>query len=498
MSVTQSLTQEQLLKQQQVQRLTAQQVLQVRLLEMPLAQIEQNIKAELNDNPALESAKDDDNDDFATNESSEIDDNHDDGMDADGTDSSDDMGDNGEELFGERRPGGMGSNSDNADRERDVYGDSQSFYNKIMEQVADEDLDDRQTQIMEYLVGSLDDQGYLRKDVMTLSDELAIYCNMDCTDGEIQEMIDLLKTFDPAGIGAKDVRECLLLQIARREPSTLRTNMAIVIHSYFDEFMKKHWEKLRQHLKLTQLQIDTVIAELRRLNPSPGASMGETMGSSTQQITPDFIIETDYNGRVTFQLNQGDIPRLYVSEDFEQQYRGFQSNPESMTRSDKEAFLFLKEKIERARGYIEAVERRRNTMTITMKAIIERQQKFFLDGDESDIVPMTLKDIADRTGLDISTVSRVCNSKYADTPWGIFRLRHFFSEGYSVGDNDEEVSTRKIKLALKDLIEGEDKRKPLSDDALSKILKEKGFPIARRTVAKYREQLGLPVARLRK
>lgn len=222
------------------------------------------------------------------------------------------------------------------------------------------------------------------------------------------------------------------------------------------------------------------------------------MGRNTQQVTPDFIVETAFDGTVTFQINQGNMPQLHISQDFMEQMQGYQQNKSSLNKHEKEGLLYIKEKVERARGYIEAVQKRHRTMEKTMQAIIDIQKKYFQDGDESDLVPMTLKDVADRIDMDISTVSRVCNGKYADTRWGIFKLRHFFSDGYSISGTNEELSTRRIKLTLKDIIAAEDKQKPLSDEALAKELKKQGYPIARRTVAKYREQLGLPVARLRK
>ena len=310
-------------------------------------------------------------------------------------------------------------------------------------------------------------------------------------------VLSILQSFDPAGIGASSLQECLLLQIARREDSRLTRRMRRVIRDYFDDFTKKHWEKIRQHLKTSEYEAEEVIKELRKLNPRPGASLGETMGRSIQQVTPDFIIDTDENGQVTMTLNNGELPQLFISRDFEQQMLGYQNNSKSLNRMEKEALLYTKEKVERARGYIDAIERRRKTLTLTMQAIIKMQHKYFLDGDEADLVPMTMTDIAEQIGMDVSTVSRVCNAKYAETPWGIFKLRHFFSSSFGK-EGDEEMSNRKVKIALADIIKAEDKKHPLSDDAISKELKKQGYPVARRTVAKYREALGIPVARLRR
>ena len=273
--------------------------------------------------------------------------------------------------------------------------------------------------------------------------------------------------------------------------------MQTVIADYFDEFTKKHWDKIQSALGLNDLQTQALSKELRKLNPKPGASMGETVGRSLQQITPDFIVDTQDDGTVTFTLNNGEMPELQVSQSFADSMKEYQQNHEHMTRQTKEALLYIKRKVEAAQGFIEAVRARRHTLSVTMKAIIQLQHQFFIDGDESSLRPMILKDVAERTGLDVSTVSRVSNSKYAQTRWGTFPLRFFFSDAY-VTENGEELSTRQIKAALRDIVNSEDKHHPLNDDAIKEELARRGFPIARRTVAKYREQLGIPVSRLRK
>ena len=320
---------------------------------------------------------------------------------------------------------------------------------------------------------------------------------MDVTEAEVDEVIGLLQEFDPPGIGARTLQECLLLQIARRPPSRLKELMEETVRRYFDDFTKKHWDRLRSVLSLTEIQAETLIAELRRLNPKPGAAMGETVGRGMHQITPDFIVDTNDDGSVTFALNTGEIPELHVSQSFADTLKEYQDNRAGMSRQMKEALLYTKKKVAAAQGFIEAVKVRRRTLTVTMQAIIRWQHRFFEDGDEASLRPMILKDIAERTGLDISTISRVSNSKYAQTRWGTFPLRHFFSDSY-VTESGEELSTRSIKAALRDIVDAEDKRRPLNDDAIREQLAAKGYPIARRTVAKYREQLGIPIARLRK
>ena len=510
-------TQEQ--KLQQVQRLSQQQMLQVHLLEMPLTELEQSVNAELDDNPALETTSPEDvfegghvegsdstvsygddsqsssgsegvsdNDDFdARNEREERDSALNDALER--------IGGGDDDMPTAGYTGGSGA--DSADYEEMVYGDTTSFYDKLKEQMGETELSEKDEEIMEYVIGSLDSDGLLRKDSESISDELAIYHGIDCTIDDVDRVVRILQTFDPAGIGAHTLQECLLLQIKRRPNDSLKPMMQKVITDCFDEFTKKHFDKIRSALGVDADTAERVMAELRRLNPKPGSSLGETEGRNVQQITPDFIVDTDDNGNVTFTLNGGNIPELKVSPSFAEMMEAYKNNKTSMSRREKEALLYAKEKVERARGYIEAIKVRRRTLTITMQAIIDWQCRFFQDGDEADLKPMILKNIADRTGLDISTISRVSNIKYAQTNWGTFPLRFFFSDGYTT-DDGEELSTRKIKLALKDIIAKEDKKKPMSDDALTKALAKLGYPIARRTVAKYREQLGLPVARLRK
>lgn len=510
-------TQEQ--KLQQVQRLSQQQMLQVHLLEMPLTELEQSVNAELDDNPALETTSPEDvfegchmeGNDSSTSygDDSQPSSSSDGASDNDDFDASKEREERDSALNDalERIGGGDddmptagytgGSGADSADYEEMVYGDTTSFYDKLKEQMGETELSEKDEDIMEYVIGSLDSDGLLRKDSESISDELAIYHGIDCTIDDVDRVVRILQTFDPAGIGAHSLQECLLLQIKRRPNDSLKPMMQKVITDCFDEFTKKHFDKIRSALGVDTDTAERVMTELRRLNPKPGSSLGETEGRNVQQITPDFIVDTDDNGNVTFTLNSGNIPELKVSPSFADMMEAYKNNKTSMSRREKEALLYAKEKVERARGYIEAIKVRRRTLTITMQAIIDWQRRFFQDGDEADLKPMILKNIADRTGLDISTISRVSNIKYAQTNWGTFPLRFFFSDGYTT-DEGEELSTRKIKLALKDLIAKEDKKKPMSDDALTKALTKLGYPIARRTVAKYREQLGLPVARLRK
>lgn len=498
--MAQKLIQTQTQQQVQQQRLSQQQMLQVKLLEMPLAELEQNISAELDDNPALEERRDDmPADDVERDSDGDTQDDYDEKTEREEREEAldnalEDLG--GDDDMPEPQARASQSNPD-ADYEEIVWGDTTSFYDRLKEQMGETELTPQQQDIMEYLIGSLDNDGLLRKDLDTIADELAIYHNIDVPVKEIEHVLKILQTFDPAGIGARSLQECLLLQTARLPKGRLRDLMTEVLRDHFDDFAKKHWDKIEQACHLTDEQADIIRQEIQKLNPKPGASLGETEGRSTQQITPDFIVDTDDEGNVSFAINDGRIPDLKVSPSFSDMVNTYRNNRQNMNRQEKEALLYAKEKVDKAQGYIEAVRQRRHTLYVTMKAIIDWQKKFFLSGDEADLKPMILKDIAEKTGLDISTISRVSNMKYAQTRWGTFPLRFFFTDGYVTKDG-EEMSTRKIKLALKELIDKEDKHSPLSDDALAAEMKKKGYPIARRTVAKYREQLGLPVARLRR
>ncbi len=489
-------------EQRLAQNISQQQLLLAQLVELPIAQLIERVNTEMDDNPALETSTESPDYIEPTTYSEGTD-----GPDApEDYDSQRDLEDRQSALDAalenigrddEELPVYHGGNSIGEEREEMIYGETASFYDQLKEQMALADLTEKERDIMEYLIGSLDDDGLLRKQPEAISDELAVYHNIDVTTANINRVLAKLQQFDPAGIGARSLQECLLLQIERRSDSKVKSLMQQVITNYFEAFTKKHWDRIQSALKLNDLQAQALFGELRKLNPKPGASLGEAIGRSMQQITPDFIVETQDDGTVTFTLNQGELPELKVSQSFVDSMKEYQQNKEGMSRQNKEALLYIKKKVDAAQGFIEAIRMRRHTLTVTMRAIIQLQRQFFIDGDESSLRPMILKDVAERTGLDLSTISRVSNSKYAQTRWGTFPLRHFFSDGY-VTEQGEELSTRKIKAALRDIIDGEDKRKPLSDELLTKLMAEHGFPIARRTVAKYREQMGIPVARLRK
>jgi RNA polymerase sigma-54 factor len=505
--MAQTQIQEQRQEQKLVQSISAQQLLQAQLIELPVTGLAERVEAEMHDNPALETSTDEEpdypefTDDPSALDSSDTPESADDFDRQREREERSDALDAALEGIGrddEELPVYHGGMSTAEEREEMVYGNSLSFYDQLREQMSEISLTGHESQIMEYLIGSLDDDGLLRKSPELIAEELTVYHNADTTPQEVEQVLAKLQAFDPAGIGARSLQECLLLQIDRKnDEQGLKHAMREVITNHFDEFTKKHWNRIRQSMQIDESQAETLQRELRRLNPKPGASMGESVGRSMQQIVPDFIVETQDDGTVTFTLNSGDVPQLQVSQSFADLLKDYQQNKNGLSRQMKEALLYTKQKVDAAQSFIEAIKTRRHTLTLTMKAIIHLQHRFFEDGDEASLRPMILKDVAARTGLDLSTISRVSNSKYVLTQWGMFPLKYFFSDGFTT-DSGEELSTREIKAALRELIEGEDKRRPLSDDALSEQLKKQGYPVARRTVAKYRDQLGFPVARLRK
>lgn len=483
----------QIQKQQQVQTLSPQQVLAVKLLELPTVELEERVRAELLDNPALEEGA-------APAEAATTDDDFASGAQEDegASITSEDM-----ELGDYRTEDDIPdyklheAKSPAAQVEEIPFSDAVSFYELLKEQLGEQELTERQRQLAEYLIGSLDDDGLLRKDFETIGDELLFNYGLETTPEELEGVLRIIQDFDPAGIGARSLQECLLLQIGRKEDSPLKQLELDIIGKCYDEFTRKHWDKIRQRLGLTEAQFEEAKNELVRLNPRPGSSLGEAMGRANQQIIPDFLVETYDDGTVSLSLNDHSVPELHVSREFADMLDEHARNRANQSKEAREAMLFLKQKMDAAQGFINAVKQRQQTMLGTMRAIIDLQMPFFREGDESLLRPMILKDVAALTGLDISTISRVSNSKYVQTNYGIYPLKFFFSDGYTT-DEGEELSVREIRRVLKECIDKEDKTHPLTDDELARILKDKGFAIARRTVAKYREQLGLPVARLRK
>ena len=487
--------------QQQIQTLSPQQILAVKLLELPAVELEDRVRAELLENPALEEGKE------ATADNDYADDTPD-----TETESPEDGGDTGYDSLGDYLTEDdipdyklQENNRSRDERPEEIpFSDTTSFYETLKEQLGEHDLSEHQRTLAEYLIGSLDDDGLLRKSLDSISDELAIYAGIETTPQELEEALHVIQSFDPPGLGAQSLQECLLIQIRRKmeqqpkgaDLSLLKAEEAIVADCY-DEFTRKHWDKIQQKLGIGEDLCEQAIREVCRLNPRPGASMGETIGKNMQQIVPDFLVDTYDDGTISLTLNNRNVPELRMNRDFTEMLEEHTKNRANQSKESREAMMFLKQKIDAAQGFIDAIKQRQNTLLTTMQAIIDLQRPFFQEGDESLLRPMILKDVAERTGLDISTISRVSNSKYVQTNYGIYPLKFFFNDGYTT-ESGEEMSVREIRRILKECIDNEDKKKPYTDDELTEILKQKGYPIARRTIAKYRQQMNIPVARLRR
>lgn len=473
------------LAQKLEQRLSPQQIQLMKLLQVPTMELEQRIKQEIEENPALEEGVELIEEDFANEEdyTEELDASTD-------FDLSEYMDDDSPDYKTQV------NNRSNDDEEYFVpLSGEQSFQEKLIEQLHLLDLDDTQFSIADVIIGNLDESGYLNRTVFALVDDLAFSANIYVTENQVEEVLSLVQELDPAGVGARDLRECLLLQLKRTQSGDItRFTAKKIVEDHFEEFIKKHYDKIQLKLEIEDQDLKEAIDEILKLNPKPGGSMKES-AKPMQQITPDFTI-IEFEGKLELSIHGRNAPDLKVSREYENMLRGYSEGAKT-SKSDKEAVSFVKQKLENAKWFIDAIKQRQNTLFVTMSAIMNYQRAFFLTGDETNLRPMILKDIAELVGLDISTVSRVANSKYVQTNYGIYSLKYFFSESMSK-DTGEEVSTREVKKILSEAIQSEEKNRPLTDDKLTLILQEKGYNIARRTVAKYREQLNYPVARLRK
>lgn len=450
-------------------------------------ELEQKIAQEIEDNPALEEGLErleSDNDDFNDFEEDEF--------------SDEDL------IMGDYR-----SEDDIPDykmKERQVLedkveqgsllGDSESFIDGLIKQLHLRELDDLEMKIGEYVIGNLDPDGYLRRDVNSISDDLLFHAGIDYPTNKLKRLIAIIQDLDPPGLAAKDLRECLMIQLFRKEESLAITRAKRILRHHFDAFSKKLFDRIRTDMRLTQQQLDEAIHEITILNPKPGYAINDESGVESQQVIPDFFIETIDN-EVVLSLNDKNIPELRLSRTYVNMLEDYNANKVNRTKSTRNAIQFTKQKLDSARWFIDALRERQRVLYATMKAIVDYQYDYFLSGDESDMRPMTQKDISEKLGLEISTISRVVTSKYAQTSWGVFSLKFFFADGMQT-ESGEEVSTLEIKNYLTTIVENEDKKKPYSDDKLCELLTEKGYIIARRTVAKYREILGIPVARFRK
>lgn len=485
---------QQKLSQKQLQRLSPQQIQLMKLLQVPTAQLEQRVKEELESNPALEEGSNESEEfDIQEPENSQVEEK-DEQVATDELEDIDLSEYYEDDDIPDYKTQSSNYSSDDDDKEYPVSVQN-TFHEFLVDQVGLLNLNEKEEKIAHQVVGSIDDDGYLRRDVESIVDDLAFGQNIIASVDEVNDIILKIQQFDPPGVGAQTLQECLFIQLEKADENVIIRKAKLIIDKYFDSFTKKHYDKLQKQLDLEEDELKIVLDEILKLNPKPGSAYASS--SKVQQyITPDFFI-TNKNGELELTLNGRNAPELSVSRDYKDMLEAYDKSDNSKTSNEKQAVLFIKQKIDAARWFIDAIQQRQQTLLKTMQALLKKQYDFFVSGDETKLKPMILKDIAEMTNLDISTISRVANSKYVQTEFGVYPLKYFFSESIST-ESGEEVSTREVKSILSDLINEEDKKKPLSDQKLMEELKDKGYNIARRTVAKYREQLGIPVARLRK
>jgi RNA polymerase sigma-54 factor len=467
------------LQQRLLQKLSPQQIQLMKMLQLPTVELEKRIKEELEINPALDEGEEQVSEDEFTEEAD---------------DKRDDF--NFQDYTNDETPSYKTQSNNFSKGQEDhqkplSFGDSLS--ERLLKQIDLKIKNENQKKIAEHIIGNLDESGYLRRELFNIVDDLAFSQNIFADEEELEQILAEVQDLEPHGVGARDLKECLLIQLKKKNKTIAIKTAEVILEKCFESFTKKHYAKISKKLDINNDAIKDAIAEIVKLNPKPGNSLIDSQ-SDIQQITPDFTL-IDNDGTLSVELNQRNSPQLRVSNDYIEMIKGFQQGAKN--KRDKDAILFIKQKVDAAKWFIDAVKQRQNTLLITMKAIISFQKEFFLSGDEKKLKPMILKDIASIVSMDISTISRVANSKHVSTPYGIFSLKYFFSESLTT-DSGEEVSTREVKTILNEAINKEDKSKPLTDEKLASLLKEKGYLIARRTVAKYREQLNIPVARLRK
>ncbi len=478
------------LQQKLLQKLSPQQIQTIKLLEIPTIELEQRIKKEIEENPVLENGAEEPADN--SNNEDEVVENEL-GNDQDEFSLNDYLND--EDIPTYKLNSG---NYSKEERKTEIpFSVGDTFYDHLEAQLGLRRLTEKQKILGQHLLGNIDEDGYLRRKPENIVDDLAFSMNISATEDEIFDVLYIIQDFDPPGVCAMDLQECLLLQIERKDEDDPLIKLARQILKYhFEEFTKKHYDKIITRLDITEEELKEAIDEILKLNPKPGSSYSDPLNKTVQHIVPDFIVETR-EGDLQLTLNSRNVPDLHVSRRYADMLESYKQNKEGHTKVQKEAVNFVRQKLDSAKWFIDAIKQRHNTLLLTMQAILEYQYAFFEDEDDVKLRPMILKDIAEMTHLDISTISRVANSKYVQTPFSIYPLKFFFSEGL-MNEEGEEVSTREIKKILKECVENENKKKPVTDEKLAIILKEKGYRIARRTVAKYREQLNIPVARLRK
>ena len=488
--------------QRQELKLSPQQIQLMKLLQLPLIELEQRIKEEIEINPALEESHE--HDDYEDNEP--IADDTDNGENDDYNDeevdfSKDDEFDITDYLQDEDIDDySYKLQTNNYSADDDPYEapivNEETFQDYLNQQLTYRDLTEEQLEIGEYIIGNLDDNGYLSRPVPNIVDDLLFTMNIETTETEVEEVLHIVQELDPPGIGARNLQECLLIQLQRLQEENPFTDYSLsitIIKDCFEEFTRKHYDKIGKKLEVSNRELKPALDEILKLNPKP-ADASSSGTKNIHYITPDFFVFVR-DGKIELSLDGRNMPELHVSKSYMKMLEDFSKSKD--TRNMQEAAQFVKQKIDAAKWFIDAINQRQNTLYITMKAIVDIQEEYFLTGDETKLKPMILKDVADKVGLDISTISRVANSKYVQTPYGTHLLKFFFSEGIT-NTEGEEISTREIKKILRDCVENEDKANPMTDEQLMFVLKDKGYPIARRTVAKYREQLGIPVGRMRK
>ena len=469
------------------QKLSPQQIQLMKLIQLSTLEFEQRLSREIEENPALDTVNESqeiDNDNFELNEESEKQEKSDDEIDISEYLSDDDTPDY-----------NLKSNNYSEENERAIpYAAGTSFNQFLKNQLHSFSFNKEDLEIAEFILGSLDQFGYLRRDLIDISDDLAFTLGINADENKIQKILDKIYLLDPAGIGAKNLQECLYLQLKRKKSTKNISNAVKIIKDLFDEFSKRHFDKIKAKLNISDEDLRESISEIEKLNPKPGGAYNENTKMNSS-IVPDFTVEV-IDGNVKLKLNSRNAPDLYVSEEYKNMLSGYSESKEK-TKSQKDAVMFIKQKLDSAKWFIEAIKQRNQTLIMTMSAIVDFQKEYFITGDEKKLKPMILKDIAEEITMDISTISRVANSKYVDTPYGTKLIKSFFSEGIK-NSKGEDISTIEVKKTLESIIESEDKKKPLTDDQLTKLLNKEGYPIARRTVAKYREMIGAPVARLRR
>jgi len=475
------------LSQKLLQKLSPQQIQMIKLLEIPTMQLEQRIKKEIEENPALEEGVEDDNE-LSNEEEERQDENDQDEFSVDDYLEDEDIPDYRLEAK---------NYSKGEDKKSDIpFSTGSSFHEFLAAQAGMRTMDEEQKKLVDYIIGNIDEDGYLRRELENIVDDMAFSLNISTTEEQLKEVLNIVQDLEPAGVGARNLRECLLLQIKRKgQDKEEIKNAGRILEKYFDEFTRKHYDKIKTRLDMGDEELKQALDEILKLNPKPGGSFSDPMNKNSYHIIPDFVLEYTEEG-LEISLNSRNVPELKINRTYSEMLETYSASKEK-TKTQKEAVTFVKQKLDSAKWFIDAMRQRHNTLLLTMNAILDFQSEYFLEGDEKKLRPMILKDIAEATGLDISTISRVANSKYIQTHFGILPLKYFFSEGLQT-DTGGEVSTREIKGILKECIDNEEKKKPLTDEKLTEILQSKGYMIARRTVAKYREQLNIPVARLRK